>query len=234
MTHRWICSAFSLATLVIAMGCGSPATEPTPSAPPEAPAPPAEPPRAEPAPPPAPAPEPSPAPAISPATEPPPTPPPPVSDATSERPVVPVEVGGIILSLPGAWNPAPTGEGGMRCQLAGVDGTVAVSISRATDSPGAISHTWASRFAPPAPGASVTPMIEQAANGPFSISIARFSGTSTPPGGGAPQPNWRLWGAIIEGGPEGPVVIEVTGPTTAMQQHGDDIDAFLVSATAAP
>ena len=44
-----------------------------------------------------------------------------------------------------------------------------------------------------------------------------------------PQAGWTLYGAIVEGGPEGPIYIKMTGPSAVVDANTEAFTSFLAS-----
>lgn len=85
-------------------------------------------------------------------------------------------------------------------------------------------------------GKPVEPALKVIDAKPLHITEAAFEGTyaSGMPGAAkTPRPEFALIGAIIEGGPEGMVVVRLTGPANVVKANRPLWDAMLASARAA-
>jgi len=97
---------------------------------------------------------------------------------------------------------------------------------------------WAGQFSSDDPTTSGVP-IEAARLqlGDLEVALVRASGTYDPgsmgpmaPANTAPKKGYALFGVVVNGGPEGPLFVKVTGPKATMDAQAANLEAFARSA----
>lgn len=81
-------------------------------------------------------------------------------------------------------------------------------------------------------GAPVIPEVATAETGTLRLTTLYSTGVflaGMPGQQPTPKPEWGLFAAIVENGPQGPVYVRVTGPRGAMERHRPELDALLRS-----
>jgi len=143
--------------------------------------------------------------------------------------------GGITFDVPEGWESRPpsssmrsaefampSGEGetgeAILAAFAGIRGTVDQNINR-----------WIGQVSNPTGGPERGTMEV----GDLTVHTVRITGTFSTGmmmGGGAPEPGTTLIGAVITGGPAGPVFLKATGPASVVADHLDAWESLLRSA----
>jgi len=118
----------------------------------------------------------------------------------------------------------PSGEEGVDDAVLGVFGSIAGTVDQN------ISRWIGQVSSPEAPPRRDTREI-----GGFTVHTVIITGTFSAgmmSGGGAPAPGTTLLGAVITGGPGGPIFLKATGPKQAIERNIEAWDALIGSATA--
>lgn len=98
---------------------------------------------------------------------------------------------------------------------------------------------WAGQFTPDAGTTATQVEIEvgRLIKDKLNIALVRTEGTYDPgsmgpqgPASTGPKPNYALFGLVVEGGPQGPVFVKVTGPRKTIQDQVEYLEAFADSA----
>jgi hypothetical protein len=154
-----------------------------------------------------------------------------------------VDASGLTFSMPAGWTrkapgtmrvaelgaPAPEGSTEEAAEIAFFSfgpqgaGDAAANVAR-----------WASLVhddaGQPAPHTTGTVNV-----GDLTLTLVESTGayqSGSPAGPKTPKPGFTLFGAIIEGGPQGPLYIRMTGPTAVINEHRERWHALIRSARA--
>jgi len=155
-----------------------------------------------------------------------------------------IAVAGVLLTPPVGWEPvepesrmrkaqfaAPAAEGDQAAQVvvfhfgAGQGGSVEANLAR-----------WARQVLDES-GEPVIPEITQEEGEILRTTVAVYQGeyqSGMPGQPREPRPGWMLLGGIVEGGPEGPLFVRMTGPASAVEPQLDRFETFIRSARPAP
>lgn len=145
--------------------------------------------------------------------------------------------GGITFDIPEGWESQPPSSSMRAAELvmpsaqegaedavlavfAGIGGTVDQNINR-----------WIGQVSNPTDG----PTRETMAVNGLEVHTVMLTGTFSAGmamGGGAPQPGTTLLGAVVTGGPGGPVHLKATGPESTVKANLEEWEALLSSAEA--
>lgn len=154
-----------------------------------------------------------------------------------------LQVAGIAFTTPDDWKSVPPSSRLRQAQyeISGDGGTAeGVVFYFGPGQGGGIEDNvrrWAGQFSSDDPSTSTVPVeVGRITKEDLQIALVRASGTYDPGmmgmGGPAQEPkkNYGLFGVVVDGGPEGPVFVKITGPKPTMDARAKEFEAFAQSA----